>query len=108
MCLSKTILPVEVRTEISRISLITEQEEEIREKFSHVLDVVSGLGEFLAFVVKRGSVESDSHEALYDVRTLWGPETISHYELWRRYCELCDETMVCNMCFWDSCHDDSW
>ena len=45
MCLSKTIIPVEVRTYISHLSLITEQEEKTRQNFSHVLVNVMKLGE---------------------------------------------------------------
>ena len=69
MCLSRTILPVEVRTYISHINRITEQKEETRKKFSHVLDDVSGMGEFLDWIIT--SNQGESQGSLGEEEQLW-------------------------------------
>ena len=76
MCLSKTILPIEIRTNISHFNRIREQDEEIRKNFSYVLDDVSGMGEFLIWVIEasKAPVKSDSHNDLVEWSKCWGVE----------------------------------
>jgi hypothetical protein len=81
MCLSKTIIPVEVRTYISHLSLITEQEEETRQNFSHVINDVMKLGELNCAHEQRYGFVQDN--PLQHIRNdMW---TYKKYITWNKF-----------------------
>jgi hypothetical protein len=114
MCLSRTNLPVEVRTYISHISRITEQKEETRKKFSQVLDDVSGMGEFLDWIItsnqgelSRIGGELDAH-GWHSQGSLGGEEQLWRERMYHTAYGIPAENSYEALVEWSKCWEVEW